>query len=127
MVEGMFNQTNYLLACRLMDAAVLRHEALASNVANVETKGYKRVDIDRSFNAQLRSAVNNGDKRRMEKISPRLVVDETARNVRGDGNNVELDTELMAMSNNALEHEFLTQYLTNSYNHLRAAIAGRAD
>ena len=127
MVEGMFNQTNYMLAQKLLDASVLRHEALASNVANVETKNYKRIDLAPDFTQQLRDAVQGGESRRIGQLTPKLKLDESARTLRGDGNNVELDSELMAMNNNALEHEFLTQYLTGNYNRLRSAIAGRVD
>lgn len=123
----MFNQTNYLVAKQLLDTSVLRHQALASNLANAETAGYKRVDVSTDFEAQLRAAVNTGDKGRIKKLEARLMTDPTAEAVRNNGNNVELDTELMLISENALNYEFLTQYLTGNFNKMRSAISGRVD
>lgn len=127
MVDGLFNQTNFLLAQKMLDATVLRHRALASNLANIETKGYKRVDVAQDFQSQLTEAASSGEKDRIMAATPKLKVDETARFVRGDGNNVELDSELMEMDKNSLNHEFLTQYMTGNFNRLRAAISGNPE
>lgn len=125
MVNGMFNQENYVLAQKMLDASVLRHEALAGNLANINTKGYRRVDVAPSFQSELRSAVSHGKTADIRRVEAEIEVDQTARSVRGDGNNVEMDSELMKMSNNALEYEFLTQYTSNSLARLKSAIAGR--
>ena len=37
MIEGLFNQPNYVAAKKLLDVTALRHEALASNIANAST------------------------------------------------------------------------------------------
>jgi flagellar basal-body rod protein FlgB len=45
MIEALFNQPNYLAAKKTLDAVVLRQQAIANNIANLETPGYKRVDL----------------------------------------------------------------------------------
>ena len=45
MIDPIFQTDNYQLARKLLDASVLRHEAIASNIANVETAGFRRLDI----------------------------------------------------------------------------------
>ena len=45
MIEALFNQPNYQATKKLLDVSVLRHEALASNLANLETPNYKRIDV----------------------------------------------------------------------------------
>jgi flagellar basal-body rod protein FlgB len=45
MIEALFNQPDYLAAKKTLDAVALRHEAIASNIANVETPGYRRIDL----------------------------------------------------------------------------------
>ena len=127
MIEGVFNQTNYLLAKQMLDVSAVRHSALASNLANVETKGYKRVDVSADFAAQLKTAVARGDKSRITQLKPMVELDPTSTQVRPDGNNVQLDTELMEINRNALEYEFLTQYLTGTFTSMKAAINGKAD
>jgi flagellar basal-body rod protein FlgB len=42
MIEALFNQTGYLAAKKTLDAVALRQEAIANNIANLETPGYKR-------------------------------------------------------------------------------------
>jgi flagellar basal-body rod protein FlgB len=49
MIEALFSDSNYLAAKRMLDVTVLRHEAIASNLANVETPNYKRLDVSPSF------------------------------------------------------------------------------
>jgi len=48
MIDGLFNQTNYVAAKKMLDATALRHEAIASNLANLETPRYKRVSSKQS-------------------------------------------------------------------------------
>jgi len=40
---------------RALDAAALREQVLANNIANIDTPGFKRSDVD--FNAALRQAI----------------------------------------------------------------------
>ena len=61
MIEALFNQTNYAATKKMMDATALRHEAIASNIANIETPNYKRIDIAPSFQAELQSAMGSKD------------------------------------------------------------------
>ena len=49
MIEALFNQPNYLAANKALDAVVLREGAIANNIANLETPGYKRIDLAQSF------------------------------------------------------------------------------
>ena len=53
MIDALFNQPNYQATRKLLDATVLRHEALASNLANLETPGYKRMDVAPVFETEL--------------------------------------------------------------------------
>jgi flagellar basal-body rod protein FlgB len=45
MISALFSQPNYVGAKKMLDATVLRHEAIASNLANIETPNYKRMDV----------------------------------------------------------------------------------
>ena len=53
MIEALFNQPNYLAAKKTLDAVALRQEAINNNLANLETPGYKRVDLAPNFEQQL--------------------------------------------------------------------------
>lgn len=125
MIEHLLARENYELAKKLLDAAALRHEALASNLANIETPGFKRVDLAPDFAGRLADYAARPDAVELERIQPKLAEDHVTRAVRPDGNNVQLDRELIELNRNALEYEFLTQYASDSLRRLRTAITGR--
>jgi flagellar basal-body rod protein FlgB len=58
-------------------------------------------------------------------INPHLAEDPNVRTVRPDGNSVEIETELMAMSRNRVDHEFLTEIVSRHIKQLKMAITGR--
>lgn len=124
MIDALFSSQNYQIARQLMDATVLRHQALAANIANAETPGYKRVDLAPTFSAQLQSAMQRGTGE-LQKLQPQLVDDTTSKAVRPDGNNVEIEKELMLLGRNSTEYNFLTQVVSTDIRNLRTAITGR--
>lgn len=127
MIDPIFQTDNYQLARKLLDAAVLRQEAIATNVANAETPGFRRLDLAPDFATQLKSRLASGDfSRTADSVRPQLAEDSTARSVRPDGNTVEIERELLAMNRNAVEHEFLNEIVSTNIKQLKLAITGRA-
>lgn len=122
MIDALFSNPNYLTAKKLLDATVLRHEALAANLANVETPGYKRVDLAPTFTAELKQALTSGT---AESLQPKIEPDITASAQSRDGNTVQLESELAALQQNTLAHSLETQLITGSLLRLRLAITGR--
>lgn len=127
MIDPIFHSDNYQLARKLLDAAVLREEAIASNIANAETPGYHRLDIAPDFAVQLKNRMAAGDlAANADRIRPQLAEDLTARSLRPDGNTVEIERELIAMNENAIQHEFLTEIISGNLKQLRLAITGHS-
>jgi len=124
MIDRLFASRNYAASKELLDAAALRQEAIASNLANVETPGYKRVDLAPSFAAEFAARMKAGTLAEMP--TPKLVQDTLATSERMDGNNVELDKELLAMGKNGAEFETLADFVSGSLKQLRVAITGRS-
>lgn len=126
MIDPIFQADNYQLARKLLDAAVLRQEAIATNVANAETPGFRRLDLAPDFAAQLKSQMAAGNFGKTSgALRPQLVEDPTARSVRPDGNTVELERELLHMNRNAVEHDFLSEIVSGNLKRLKLAISGR--
>jgi flagellar basal-body rod protein FlgB len=126
MVDPIFQSDNYVLARKLLDAAVVRQEAVAANIANAETPGYRRMDVSSDFATQLKARLAAGELgSTADTLKPQLVEDPTARSLRPDGNSVELEHELLAMNKNAVEHEYLTEIITQNIKQLKMAISGR--
>jgi flagellar basal-body rod protein FlgB len=125
MISALFNQPNYAAAKKLLDATVLRHEAIASNLANIETPNYKRVDVAPTFEEELRQALAAKNPSQMDSLRPQLALDSTATASKLDGNSVELESELDQLNRNFLAHTLETQLITANLSRLRLAITGR--
>jgi flagellar basal-body rod protein FlgB len=88
---------------RAISGASLRQSVLANNLANAETPGYKRMDVN--FHDALAQAMGSNDSATIEAtaFSPR----QDPQTLRADGNGVDVDTESAAMAKNGLEYEAL--------------------
>ncbi len=126
MIDALFNQTNYVATKRMLDATALRHEAIASNIANLETPGYKRIDVASSFNEEFNRALAARDSATVSQLQPALVVDTAAVANNRDGNTVQLENELMQLNQNTLAHTVETQLISGKLLQLRLAITGRS-
>ena len=127
MIDPIFQTDNYQLARKLLDVAALRQEAIASNMANAETPGYRRVDVAPDFERQLKAQVAAGNvARNVGSLRPLLAEDPMARGLRPDGNNVEIERELLAMNRNAMEYDFLSDIVSGNLKRLKSAITGQA-
>ena len=125
MIDQIYDRENYVLAKKLLDVSHARHEAISGNLANAETPGYKRVDIKTDFAEELKKLAKSNDIESISALRATLETDLNFPSVRPDGNNVQLDSELMKMNKNAMQYEFLTQYTANSLKRIKTAITGR--
>lgn len=103
---------------RALDGLEARQRAISSNVANIETPGYQSRIV--SFEDGLRAAIRSGDP-----MSASFEVDRSTAPTRLNGNNVNLDVELMESSQTVLLQRLLTQSLSSKYSMMRTAISGR--
>ena len=126
MVEALFNQPSYLAAKKTLDAVALRQEAIASNIANLETPGYKRLDLAPAFQSELERACASRDGQQIASLQPALAPDPAAVPTGRDGNTVNLEQEMAQMSQNTLAHTLETQLVSNTLMRLRMAITGKS-
>jgi flagellar basal-body rod protein FlgB len=125
MIEALFNQPNYLAAKKTLDAVVLRQQAIANNIANLETPGYKRMDLAPTFESELEKACASGDPAQINSLNPTLAVDSSAVASSRDGNTVHLQNELMQLNENAVEHSLETQLVSGMLQRMQMAITGK--
>ena len=125
MIDALFNQPTYVAAKKMLDATVLRQEAIASNLSNLETPNYKRLDVAPSFEAQLSQAVKGGDAAQIAGLQPHLAVDPSAVSGRSDGNTVTVESEMLKLNQNTFEDALETQLISASLAKMRLAITGR--
>ena len=125
MAASLFNSDNYTAVKKMMDVAALRHAAIASNIANVSTPGYKRVDLGRTFEQELIKTIDGRDAAKIAALDPLVETDSLTPSTRADGNNVQLDSELLKLTTNTMNFDALSQFASGSLKQLRTAITGR--
>jgi flagellar basal-body rod protein FlgB len=125
MIDALFNQPSFLAANKALDAVVLRGEAIQNNLANLETPGYKRIDLAPSFDAQLKEAIASGNSGQIAALNPTLATDPNAVSSSLDGNTVHLESELMQMNENGVAHSLETQLVSGMFQRMQMAITGK--
>ena len=125
MIDGLFASANYQGVKKMLDATVLRQEAIASNLANIETPNYKRVDVTPAFATELSRAIAGGGVSNVQQLKPTVSVDQSAVAQNRDGNTVQLEKELTHLQKNMVAHHLQTQMITGTLSKLRSAIQTR--
>lgn len=113
---SLFDTTSLLLQ-RAMSGASLRQSVLADNMANANTPGYARRDVD--FEGALRDAIATGADPSSVQFSQ--TVDQNAV-MRADGNSVDVDTESSEIAKNELDFETLVSVSNARMDILRSAM-----
>ncbi len=94
--------TTQLALERAISGAAQRHSALAANLANAETPGYQRQDVD--FHRTLSAAIAGG-REAVESTAFATAADPSATAVRADGNTVDAEAEAARLAENSLDHQ----------------------
>jgi flagellar basal-body rod protein FlgB len=102
---------------RALDGLDRRQQAIASNIANLETPGYLAKEV--SFEDSLRSAIADG-----RPTDAGISVSDSLAPTRLNGNNVNIDVELLANSENQLRQRLAVEALNSKYQLMRTAISG---
>ena len=117
-----------------LDAASLRQRAIAHNLANAETPGYRRFDV--IFEELLAARQQALARRRVplrqthpshldglpaQPVGP-VVVQDTTSFVRNDGNNVDLERELALLAKNGLFYQAALRTLGARLGALRTVV-----
>ena len=125
--SGAFNYINVL--DKAADASWIRNEAISNNIANVDTPGYKRQDVN--FEEQLRKAMKNSrytsiDERvakvDLDRLNPITYRDHSMLSYRLDGNNVDIDTENVELASNQIRYQGLTDSITKHFEGLQSVM-----
>ncbi|HEX5145391.1 MAG TPA: flagellar basal body protein [Conexibacter sp.] len=100
---SLFDTTQLSLEAAMRGSS-LRQTLLSDNLANVNTPGYQRKDVD--FHAALANALDDGASPADVAFDPTV---DASRTVRADGSGIDPDQESAALAENALEYQALVQ------------------
>ncbi len=111
------------------DASWTRETLIANNIANADTPGYKRQDIDfqsmlmdelgRYKYTSLDHKVKNLD---LSKLNASVYTDHRNYSYRLDRNNVDPDTEQVELASEQIKYQALTTSITSEFQRLQAVI-----
>jgi flagellar basal-body rod protein FlgB len=101
----LFDATQIALE-RALQGSSLRQRVLSNNLANANTPGFKRSDVD--FHESLARELQAGGSARdaLERVSFAPVTDSSS-SMRADGNNVDVDEEMAMLQENSLDYQSL--------------------
>ncbi len=130
----LFNSDTRMLVYKGLDANAMRGRAIAQNIANAQTPGYQRVEVN--FEDQVRDAMRKhvtgtktdenhmdiGRKASIRKIEPYSFRPDDPTNP-GEVNNVDIDIEASKMAENQIEYNYNMQFA--SFGKIQAAIKGQ--
>ncbi|MEL7657112.1 MAG: flagellar basal body rod protein FlgB [Bacillota bacterium] len=117
---------------RALDGTWQKQRAIANNIANHETPGYKavKVSFEDSLDQELRKIGSTAQTK--EQIAKALediknseinVFSDNSTSERADGNNVNLDLENIEMAKMQIQYQYLTRGMTDMFSRLRYAIS----
>lgn len=122
-----------------LDAYSKRAEALANNIANVNTPNYKRKDIQ--FESFLEKVLRDdgssiigkrtdekhfqiGRENNLDGVEANFI-EENSTVMRFDGNNVDIEKEKVEQTKNNIRYQFATNKISSSFSLLRSVIRNK--
>lgn len=119
---------------KTLDAALLRNEVISQNISNVDTPNYTRKTV--VFEEYLNDALGrngirgiNTDHRHIpvgvknfDDIEINVTEDKSNFDMRLDGNNVDIDSEMVQLAKNAIKYETLIQRISADFRRIKSVI-----
>lgn len=119
--SGAFNYINVLeKAC---DASWTRNSVISNNIANVDTPGYKRKDVqfedylmnEIGYTNSLDDEVANAD---LDALTSTTYTEYAGMDYRIDGNNVDIDTESAELAKNQIKYYTMLDSVSQEFGRL---------
>jgi len=132
----LFEQTNLPLLHKGLDTYALRQKASAHNIANVNTHGYRRMEVQ--FEEELRKALGidkgvSGKQtheghfkigaNKLEELEPEPYMPKDTE-LHSGVNNVDIDEEMVRLAKAQLSFDFASRMSHSTFGGLRSAIRG---
>jgi flagellar basal-body rod protein FlgB len=137
---------------KALDGLAKRHQAIAGNLANVDTPNYKRRDVsfENALSSALQTQRNQGDWHlhprsndecmtlrtthtghfsigndfhSLDDVQP-SIEEQGALEYRKDGNSVDVETEMVQLSRNTQRYQAITTFQKNNFRSIKSVISG---
>ena len=128
-----FESPTLLALQKALDAGSLRQRVIANNIANINTPGFKKSSVE--FQILFETALNRPlplaktDPRHLSArgagLEPRVITHNNT-SIRADGNNVDIEEEMISQAANMLAYQTTAQLVSGKYASLERVIRGRS-
>lgn len=98
---------------RAMDTYTLRHRVTSANIANIDTPGYKKHEVE--FEEELQRVQNSEGSAAMKEVTPSITE---------NGENVVLEDELIELADTQIRVNLVTRSLRHHFQMLKTGITG---
>ncbi|MBP1764412.1 MAG: flagellar basal-body rod protein FlgB [Firmicutes bacterium] len=132
MLDGIVSSSCQKVMEKALGAASLRNQVISNNIANVNTPGFKRSDVQ--FEGVLAQALDNKSKLTLaatnnhhlsgsggNELAPTIATS-TETSMRVDGNNVDIDTEMADIAKNTIYYNAVAHQLGRYFSNLKSVI-----
>lgn len=124
------NNETYSLIKQGLKASTLRGKVIANNMANINTKEYKKSYV--TFEENFKNAKENFELKQTKtghikddnELGNISIKQDTSTSMRTDGNNVDLDLEKVNQASNTLMYNALITQANGKLNSMKNIIAG---
>ncbi|WP_431731789.1 flagellar basal body rod protein FlgB [Aceticella autotrophica] len=118
---------------KALDAAMLKNNVIANNIANVDTVGFKKSEVrfdeilkDSIYNQKLQGLITNSKHipigvPSLNDIKPQVIKDNNT-SMRLDGNNVDIDAEMSNLAKNQLYYNAIVQRVNGELTSIMTAV-----
>ena len=124
-LSNAYNYVNVL--GKAADASWTRNDILANNIANADTPGFKRKDVQ--FETYLKNAVAGTDSLNetvanidLNELNCTTYTDQANLSYRYDGNNVDINTENVELAKNQLKYYTRMNSMSQEFSRLKSAL-----
>lgn len=124
-LSNAYNYVNVL--DKAADASWTRNDVLANNIANADTPGYKRKDVQ--FESYLANAVAGTDSldqtvahMDLNQLNATTYTENVGLSYRMDGNNVDITTENVELAKNQMKYYTLMNSISQEFSRLKSAL-----
>ncbi len=127
--SGAFDYVDVL--SKAADASYYRNELISNNIANVDTPGYKRKDLE--FETYLQSAIDSAGTQSdslttkihnmdMDAVKMVTYTDNASYSYRIDDNNVDIATEQVELATNQIVYNTLIDSMSNEFSRIKSVL-----
>ena len=116
--------TNDLIS-EALQAAQLRNSVISHNIANVDVPGFRRgiVEFENVFRDEIERAGAEGRRVDTSRVTPTITFSNVDLPHRNDGNNVDIEVEMVSLYQNSARYETMSVSLMNNYRRINAVLS----